>query len=105
MRQHTTKELSEENTTVRTQVGGTQRALESARKKGKKGDVKKQEKKLKQQTKEKRRQWGLRTPDGTITPLANTDGSFGRLVGRSKVVTMSVETFAFLCGDIRTGFR
>ena len=43
--------------------------------------------------------WGFRTPDGTVTPLANTDGSFGRLVGRSKAVMMGTETFAFLCGN------
>jgi hypothetical protein len=43
--------------------------------------------------------WAFRTPDGTTTSIANTDGSFGRIVGRSKSVAMAPDTFAFLLGD------
>jgi hypothetical protein len=43
--------------------------------------------------------WGVRTADGTTTPITCKDGAFGKLVGRSRSVSMSVETFAFMLGD------
>jgi hypothetical protein len=43
--------------------------------------------------------WGIRTPDGTVTPIANMDGSMGRIVGRSKSVSIAPDTFCFLLGD------
>jgi hypothetical protein len=47
--------------------------------------------------------WGIRTPDGTVTSIANTDGSMGRIVGRSKSVSVAPDTFCFLLGDEAVG--
>jgi hypothetical protein len=43
--------------------------------------------------------WGVRTPDGTVTPIRENDGTMGKLVGRAKNAEVPVGTFAFLLGD------
>lgn len=43
--------------------------------------------------------WGIRTVDGNVTPIAENDGSMGRLVGRSKKVEIPTALFAYLLGE------
>lgn len=43
--------------------------------------------------------WGVKTVDGTITPIRENDGTMGKLVGRAKRAEVAAATFAFLLGD------
>jgi hypothetical protein len=43
--------------------------------------------------------WGVRTADGTVTPIRENDGTMGKLVGRAKRAEVAVGTFAYLLGD------
>lgn len=66
LRQHATKEISEENTTVRTKVGDTQRKLESAREKEDQGKIAKYEAKLAQREKKARKGLHLSEDDRRV---------------------------------------